>query len=712
MSNNTNLDEMRAALHTIASALEEENPEQASPEAALSESPPQKGALSRPVISLPAFARFEDRKQKKAGGNIIKFLAGLLALTLIARGTSGATLARVELTRPTRSEIVEAVTGKATVSARDTNGVFAPEGLTIKELHVGPGQSVSAGDAVAAFDPAEISDKLDRAAAFFEKLLLDLEKLEREESTDSSQVESARRNLSRARDDLNATRIKDEADIAAARETLAEVLDKQVDDPDVTALESAMRNLNRILEDYEAVERQGKSDVDNARALLNETLGKRAQTVDSSAVDTAYRNLSRAEEDYDITRVQGERAVSAALAALETARSDGADEAVIVLRESALETARNTHRDNLRTASRRIEDAQAAYSKAEQDYSNSTSQAASSRQTEIDNARNALEAAMKKAEDNLLSALRRVEDAEFSMANAERDFDRTANQASTARQNELTNARNALESALKKAEDNLQSAARRVEDAEVSLRNAERDYDRNSRQSTDNAISNSVSAVSLRLDIDDQKAVLDALRLLDLSGGVLYADISGVVSTTRSEGSVTGKDAVLVFRDDSKGYEAHAQLSKSDADKLAVGVDCSVTTGGGSMYYNPTVTGTISAITPPDEQDRVRVTVRLPDGGWSEGQLVDIQAVQNRSTYDTCIPLSGLRSDNSGYYVFLVERQSTILGVENIVVRTPVTVLASDDDMAAVRGAVSGSTEVITGSNKAVQTGDRVRMSG
>ena len=69
---------------------------------------------------LPALPRFSDPAQRRAGGHLIQFLAGLLALTLIARGTSGATLAKVDVSGPSRGEIVEAVTGNATVSARDT----------------------------------------------------------------------------------------------------------------------------------------------------------------------------------------------------------------------------------------------------------------------------------------------------------------------------------------------------------------------------------------------------------------------------------------------------------------------------------------------------------------------------------------------------------------------------------------------------------------
>ena len=692
---------------------------------------PQKPGLNSFIKKLPALPRFEDKAQRRAGGNIVKFLAFLLALTLIARGTSGATLARVELSTPSRGEIVEAVSGNAVVSVRDSLDITAPEGLTIMEMLVGAGQTVNNGDALALFDMGEITAKLTRETAALDKLLLDLDKLDRTENTDSTSLENALRNLRRAQDDYTAAEAQGESDISAANEVLDEAWNKLLEDPEAGALENALRSLNRAQEDYSKTLAQGIADVASAQTALNEALKTGVASVDSTSVDNALRSRNRAREDYNTVKAQGEADAAAAQTAYDNAAKDekdkkeeweadetnaDAEQAYLAAQaetKKTLDTLNSVKKkaaDDLLSATRRVEDADATYLQTHNNYINNYDSASTARQTAVDRARDTLATEQKRAEDNLQTAARRVEDAEISFANAEKDYKKNAENASTAKDTAIENAQKALDAAKKRADENLQSAARRVEDTEVSLATAERDYNRNTQQTADTKVQNRVSAVTARLDIEDKKAVVDALEMLALCDGVLYADIEGVVLAAKAEGSVTGKDALVSFMDGARGFEATVQLAKTDADKLAVGDECQVTTGGGSMYYTPTATALVSTIFPPDDQDRVRVMIRLPEGDWSEGQRIEVRAVQSRSTYDQCVPLSAVRSDNTGYYLLTVQQESTVLGVSNIVIRVPVTITAADEDSAAVQGPLGRGSQIITGSNKAVAAGDRVRI--
>ena len=128
------------------------------------------------------------------------------------------------------------------------------------------------------------------------------------------------------------------------------------------------------------------------------------------------------------------------------------------------------------------------------------------------------------------------------------------------------------------------------------------------------------------------------------------------------------------------------------------------------MYFTPTVAGTISGISLPDVNDRVTVAIRLPGSDWTQGQRVDVQVVLSSGNYDLCVPVSALHSDNTGYYLYTVEKSSTVLGLQNTVTRVNVNIAASDSDSVSVRGPVSRDSQVIVSSNKAVVAGDRVRV--
>ena len=677
--------------------------------------------------------RFSDLSQRRFGRYIVNFLVGFLILTLIVRGTSAAALARVETANPVRAEIIEAVSGKASVSVCSTLDITVPEGLKIKEIFVGQGQKVSVGDAIAGFDIDEIQEKLARETGNLDKMLLDLEKLERGESADSSVLESARRSLLRTREDYDIVKEQGDTDVGSARKTLEEIVAKQEQIPDTAAIDTAQRNLERTREDYNAAAVQGNADIVTAQDELDDAIKKQFESADSGALDTANLNLSRAREDYNNIKTQSDKELADALTAYQNAQSianikhdewDNADdedkpaahqiyleaqsEAERAL--SAYETAREGAQESLKSAGRRIEDATIAVNKAEQDYYKGSQQAADSRQAEIDKARDALEAVRKRLDENLISAARRVEDAEIALQNAQQDFTKNSDKASQTLQDEIDKAQEAYESAQKRANENLLNAARRVEDAGISLAKAEQDYDKSIRQTDDTAAQNKINAVALQLDIEKQKSIVDALGVIMSAGGVLYSDIGGVVSSVKPEGSATNQDALVAFMDGARGFEANMQLDKSDAEKLIVGEACEVTTGGGSMYFTPTVTGVVAAISMPDDQDKVQITIRLPAGDWSEGQRVDVQTVQDRSVYDLCVPKSALHSDNTGYYLLVIEQTSSVLGIENTALKVYVNISASDDDMAAVEGAIDRNGRIVTGSNKPVSAGDRIRM--
>ncbi len=503
----------------------------------------QEGALAKPQHKLlPKWPHIQDESQKKALGNILKFMALVLVFTIVARGAAGATLAKVDTVTPYPGEIVESLQANGTVQAASSLPITAPAGLTLKEVLVVPGQTVSIGDAIARFDTEEIAEGRQRAQLDLDEMNLNLQKLER------------------------------------------------------------------------------------------------GETYDGSALTNAQNALTWAEQDYNNTQATGNAAIAAAQTAL----------------NNALSTL-----DALR--------------------------------------RSAADAAAPPASDSDVNA-----DPNSSAPAGPSPADIAAAEAA------VTAAQTALDSAVRDADVALQGAARAIETARLNLASAQQ-ADAETRQGiADAAAQNALDAEALRLDIEKQQAVIasyDTIR-----DGTITAGIDGTVLEVAIAGAVADENAVAVISNVAGGYIATADIPEADAAKLPNGAQVNVSIPQG--YYdggNP-IMATLLSISSPTGNGMVRITVRLPAGEWKHGQAVQLEAVLSRQQYQSCVPLSALGQGQEGYFVYVMEERSGVLGTENVVRKVPVTLLARDANMAAIEGGIFGGERVISWTSKPLADGDKVRV--
>ena len=572
-------------------------------------------SLKRSIASM-------EQKQKNAAGNIVKFIAIILAITLIARGSTAVALARIEVENPSRAEIIQTADGFAEVVSVGTLDFHVPQGLTILEMLAGEGQRVNVGDRLATFDVNQVQELLIRETARLEQLQLDLTILEQLESADDFMLKSAELGFQRAQEDLNIAKEQGNADVAAARQEYNDAKNQLTNAPNRSAIERARVALQRAVEDYDAIKAAGERAINQAEQLVNE---KRA----------AY---------------------------------DAIDESDTAEKAQALE--------------------------------------------QLQTAINALDDVVRDVAANNRAANRIVEDARTALTEAERDYEGSLNQVSGAQSAEIERTRTAYETTKNRVRDSLLNAERRLEDARISLQRAQGDYYQDTEQAANAQLQNEINATLLRLDIQETSDTVDELTNIQNNNGIIYSNFAAIVLSTMSTGSVADSSPIVTFLDASKGFEAILSIEASKAENLTVGDECQVSPGGGTMFYTPVVTGNISAISAPDEDGNVNITISLPDGDWRQGQQAPTQIVLARDIHNLCVPLSAIRSDNSGHFVLVVEQSVSVLGVENVVKRIPVNVLASDSNMAAISAPLDLSSEVIISSNRAIQNGDRVRIVG
>ena len=106
----------------------------------------------------------------------------------------------------------------------------------------------------------------------------------------------------------------------------------------------------------------------------------------------------------------------------------------------------------------------------------------------------------------------------------------------------------------------------------------------------------------------------------------------------------------------------------------------------------------------------VHIGINPDQGDFFIGDSVRITIRQTSQRYHTIIPLSALREDSDGKFVFILEERSGALGTQQIVRRVDVTVQESNSTHAAVSGAFSDWEKLVERGDRELKNGDRVRI--
>lgn len=280
-------------------------------------------------------------------------------------------------------------------------------------------------------------------------------------------------------------------------------------------------------------------------------------------------------------------------------------------------------------------------------------------------------------------------------------------QAVSQAEEELQTAKTQLETEKTQMNDSLKSLDKQIEEARESLEKAKKSDQQTKNQDEIDVRRKNLEIENLEKEINETREKIAKYKTIVESTGVVKAEQDGTIKKLPEEGETTLEGAIYSITNQAGSFEAEAMLSKDNAKKLKPGAKVDIEKGTG--YYKDYYEGEIVSLSAPDENDQVTAKIKLPQGKWESGESINIQAVQKRETYETCVPLSALNSRQDGYFVLVIEQRSTILGTENVLVEYPVTVLAKDNEKAAVEGGI-WQTPVVIESTKPITTGDRVRV--
>ena len=628
------------------------------------------GKKYRPLI--------EDRVQRMAVYLMIGFFTFMLVCTIISRVSYSFTTAHVSVASMAGKTLMNRAELEGIIYASSEKGISLPDGLKAVSVNAGKGKSVEKGEVLIEFDVPAAEERIKKLEE--EIRILNL-KLDISSNNGGNDVIEAQRTLEDA---------KKAYERIAAKYARAEMRLKE----DYTKLEETLADAEKnLINKAEALVKEARENLQNVREDAEDAIRAAEQ-----ALDEESENLDDSEDSYQ-----------QALEAYEQAKDElnMANQRVSEIKEAIAGKQPDDAADyteELKEAEEELSIAQKAFNQAKKELSKADYN--SSSYDRADDNLDSIKRGWKRKIDKAKDALYKAETV-LEAVREGKDF--STESAVSEAQAAIDTAREALNRARRESEDNqyseeeeLYAAGRAVETAQAALEDARRQAEVLQKEGEIDRI----TCESERSDKEKSRAALQ--EILD-NGGRLLAPAPGTVVRTLERGDKTkeGEDAVILSSAD-RGFVFEGKLDKDSARRFSAG-------DKGELHYK--LDGStqkadveIHSISTPDESDQVLVTAVLPEGDYTSGMPAQLFLSRKSETYQNCLPLTALRSDSGGDHVFVLRRQSSVLGTEWVIARVDITVKERDSQMMYVDGALTYSDQVVISSNKIISEGDRVRI--
>lgn len=217
--------------------------------------------------------------------------------------------------------------------------------------------------------------------------------------------------------------------------------------------------------------------------------------------------------------------------------------------------------------------------------------------------------------------------------------------------------------------------------------------------------SSSVDMEASKKAIERKQAEVDKLRE-NADELEVKSSVSGTIASINALAgkSIGGEEQPLAtINVTDRGFTVKIDVTNDQAKKVKTGDTAELVN-----FWGGDAVATLDQITSSQTAGN-RTLVFTLTGDIQAGQNVTLSIGQKSANYDALIPLSGLREDSNGKFVYVLESKSSPLGSRYIATRVTVQELARDDKSAAVSGISSGDF-IITTSNKPVEAGKQVRL--
>lgn len=627
--------------------------------------------------------------QRMAVQSLIVFFTLMFVCTVISRVSLSITTASVSVSTLASGTLTERAFVEGRIQAAADRSIRLPEGLWVTAVNAQEGSQVNKGDPLLAFEVPSMEEQVKKLEEEIHILTL---RIDLSESGGGNEVAAAQRALEDAQREYERlaskyvrsdTRLKE--DYTKSEEKLAAA--ETEDDRAAAAVKQ------ELIREAEAVVKEAEENLYSVREAAEDAIHAAEKELDEAsenldASKNAYQKLLEAYKQAESTLDAAKQAVSDIEKAIEEQEPGGDTD----------------YTEELNAAKEELSKAQEEFTQAEKNLSDAEYKTSS-----YDSAAENLNAIKERWKTKTERAEASLNDANAALTAAKERTDfsdeaavRQARAAIDAAKGTLNDVWREFEDNQYLAEEALYKAQRAVEAAQLALENAQQ-------QAVMSQKERKITRLTCESELAEKEKLRDKLQEILNNGGYLSAPVSGTVLRTVEKGFRTkaGEEGVTLACND-KGFLFEGFLEEESARYFLAGDK------GELMFRLDGSTqrsaAEISSIGMPDEEGKVFLTAVLQEGDYPAGMTAQLSLSKKSEIYHNCLPITALRSDSRGDHVLVIRKQNSVLGTEWVTARVDITVKDRDSQMMCVESALTYADQVITGSNKAITEGDRVRI--
>lgn len=591
-------------------------------------------------------------------GKLTKVFAALMAvmlfMTVISRAASSFTVAQVQVESPKSRAIVHKVIGDGTVTRQSDLPVYTVADILVAKVKVTEGQEVKKGQTLAVLDTDSIDEQIQTLSDEIEVLQLQNDALKSAEAKRDREQDKA---LSRAKEDYEDTVQSNKDAVSKAKENI-KTAKKQTKKNEKKTLEDLQNSVEEAKKAYEdAVETQ-KSQVQQAKRALEDASKTPAADYSDSITQIEINQKQR--------KIDSEQRKLDALALKKLEDPD---------------TYMSEWQDQYDYV-QELKDDLAAAKLQQQAKKNEAAAQESERKQTLSRAQEDYDETISKNEKLVRKAKELWQEAEQKLENYQNGEDEDSADDSL-----VEDARKTLEDAKSQQTQQKKSAKRAIEDA----------------GETD-AVDHSVEINNVSI-AEKQRALAQLQKTKEQEGKIVAQTDATVSKILLTAGDRTTETAAFLLADLSEGARFTTEISKEDAKYVVVG-DAVTLKVNDKSYEDMTVLSTET-----NEDSSVRVTVYVPKKTISIGTHASMEIEQTSEKYATTLPLTAIHAEQSKYFVYVLEKEDTVLGEETVARKVNVSIVEKNGEYAALSdGSLSEDDSVIVESDTMLANGEKVRL--